>query len=114
MALEAGNYTTVAVGYAGIGRATFYRWMQRGRDADQGIYREFYESVRRALVIAEVRAVAIVRRHMAKRWRACLAWLERRHRDRWGVARREGIEFSPRKVLCDVFSLSEDEWYALE
>ena len=84
MALEAGNYTTVAVGYAGIGRATFYRWMQRGRDADQGIYREFYESVRRALAIAEVRAVAIVRRHMAQRWRACLAWLERRH-DQWEI-----------------------------
>ena len=60
---------TVAVGYAGIGRATFYRWMHRRREADCGIYREFYVAVRRALATAEAHAVAIVRRHMAKSWR---------------------------------------------
>ncbi|MEM7354250.1 MAG: hypothetical protein AAF657_25825 [Acidobacteriota bacterium] len=112
-ALEAGNYTTVAVGYAGIGRATFYRWMHRGRETDGGIYRDFYVAVRRALAIAEARAVAIIRRHMAKSWRACLAWLERRHRDRWGVPRREDVEFRPHKVLCDLLNMTEDELYGL-
>ena len=93
------------------GERFFYRWMHRGREADRGTYRDFYEAVRRALAMAEVRAVAIIRRHMGKSWRVCMAWLERRHRNRWGVLRREDIEFRPRKVLCDLLNLSEDELF---
>ena len=111
MALEAGNFTTVAVGYAGIGRATFYRWMHRGREADRGIYRDFYKAVRRAEAKAEVRAVTIVRRHMTKSWRASMAWLERRYPDRWGPPRRQDIEFEPRKVLCELLNMSEYELF---
>ena len=57
----------------------------------------------------EVRAVTIVRRHMAKSWRASMAWLERRYPDRWGPPRRQDIEFEPRKALCELLNMSEDE-----
>lgn len=36
---------------------------------------------------AEVHAVAIVRRAMSEDWRAALAYLERRHPDRWRAHR---------------------------
>ncbi len=110
-ALAAGNYTTVAVGYAGIARATFYRWMLRGREAQQGPYRDFYQCVRQAMATAEVRGVAIVRQHMATSWKACMAWLERRHPQRWRRRRRQDVENTdPRQILRELQGLSEVEF----
>ena len=108
-ALEAGNFTTVAVEYAGIGRATFYRWMIRGREEQQGIYYDFYKAVRRAIAIAEVRAVTIVRQHMTKSWKACMIWLERRFPQRWAARRRQDLELNPRKMLAELMGISELE-----
>ena len=108
-ALRAGNYTTVAAAYAGIGRATFYRWMQRGKEAQSGRYREFYEAVRQALAVAEVRAVAILRKHMFKHWKPAIFFLERRFPQRWRKPRPEDLEFDPYKILSQLFGISERE-----
>ena len=67
-----------------------HRWMKRGEKAKSGIYREFYEALKRAEADAEVHAVAVVRKAMTKGWRAAFQYLERRHPDRW--RRRESIE----------------------
>ncbi len=99
----------MAVWYAGIGRTTYYRWIHRGQEASDGIYREFYEAVRRAMARAEVRAVMILRQAMAKDWRAAMCWLERRYPNRWGLPHRRGPFFDPRKVLCKLLGLSERE-----
>ena len=82
-AIRTGNYAEAASRLAGIGPSTYFRWMERGSQEDAGIYREFYEAVRRAEAEAEVHAVAIVRRAMSDDWRAALAYLERRHPVRW-------------------------------
>ena len=107
--LQAGNFTTVAVEYAGIGRATFYRWMNRGREDQEGIYCDFYKAVRRAIATAEVRAVTILRRHMATSWKACMVWLERRFPQRWAVRRRPDLDMNPHQVLAELLGISELE-----
>src|SRR5262245_23417826 len=81
-ALRAGNYAEAACQAAGISASTYYRWMARG-EQEPGVYREFRVAVLQAEAVAEVHAVAIVRRAMGEDWRAALAYLERRHPNRW-------------------------------
>ena len=89
-AIRAGNYAEPAARSAGISPATYYRWLRRGERAASGIYRDFYEQVRRAESEAEVHAVAVIRRAMGDDWRAAAHYLERRYPDRW--RRRESLE----------------------
>ena len=110
-AIRVGNYTTVAVAYAGVGRTTFYRWMRRGKRATDGLYRRFYEAVRKANVEAEVRAVAIVQKHMQKSWRAAIAFLERRFRLRWGLVENRGID--PIETLSELLGFGREELYMI-
>jgi hypothetical protein len=85
-AIMAGNYNSVAAGYAGITEATFYRWMAKGREGEQP-YLDFFEAVKNAEHSAEVVAVANVRKHWEKNWVAAMTWLERKHQKRWGRSR---------------------------
>jgi transposase-like protein len=86
-AIRAGNYAEPAARSAGISEATYHRWMKRGERESKGIYRDFYEEVRRAEADAEVEAVARLRKAMPDDWRACLSYLERRYTERWGRRR---------------------------
>ena len=92
-ALRAGNYQDAAAAYAGIGPATFYRWMERGRAADaEPDYREFREAVERARAEAEVRNVALVQRSAADgTWQAAAWFLERSYPSRWGRRERHEV-----------------------
>jgi len=85
-AIRAGNYAQVAAVYAGIGERTFYRWMEQGKRAKAGCYRQFWQAVKAAEGEAEVRAVAIIQKKMPDDWRAAMSYLERgQHgRGRWG------------------------------
>jgi transposase len=69
-ALRAGNHLETAAHYAGISRATLHRWLAAGAedDADPRLKR-FAEAVRKAIADGE--------------WRAAIAYLERRHAQRW-------------------------------
>lgn len=91
-ALKAGNYVETAVEYAGIGKTTFYRWMEQGAKASRGIYREFRDAVMRARAEAEARNVAIIQQAAPDDWRAAAWWLERAFPDRWGA--RQKLEHS--------------------
>ena len=82
-AIKAGNYITVSARYAGIHPNTFHRWMKRGREAQSGAYRKFFEAVKEAETYAEVRAVAIIQQQMEDNWRAAVAYLERKFPKRW-------------------------------
>ena len=82
-AIRAGNYADAACRAAGVGQTTFYRWMQRGEAEAEGPFREFRDAVRQAEAEAEVFAVATVRKAMTESWQAAIAFLERRHPDRW-------------------------------
>lgn len=91
-ALKAGNYVETAAEYAGIGKTTFYRWMEQGKQASRGIYREFRDAVMRARAEAEARNVAIIQKAAPDDWRAAAWWLERAFPDRWGP--RQKLEHS--------------------
>lgn len=91
-ALKAGNYIETAAEYAGIGKTTFYRWMEQGEQASQGIYREFRDAVMRARAEAEARSVALIQKAAPDDWRAAAWWLERAFPDRWGP--RQKLEHS--------------------
>lgn len=81
--IQAGNYAEVAAANAGIERSTYFRWMQQGREATAGMYREFHDAIKAAETHAEVRAVALVQKHMADNWQAAMTYLERKFPARW-------------------------------
>jgi len=109
-AIRAGNFPEPAARSAGVSPATYYRWMRLGREEQAGPHRDLREAVRRAEGEAEVHAIAVIRKQMPGDWRAALAYLERRHAERWGRsaaeerararprARRHGIDL---RVLTD-------------
>jgi len=108
-AIRAGNYAIVAAEYAGISSTTFYRWLQQGADAKTGIYKDFRDAVKRAERTAEVRAVAIIQRHMDDNWQAAMTYLERKFPDRWGRRDRLRLDVNPKQALGELLSLSSDE-----
>jgi hypothetical protein len=81
--IRAGNHVEPACRSAGIAPSTYYSWLARGEREPDGIYGEFCEQLRLAEAEAEVHAVALLRRAMPDDWRAALAYLERRHPERW-------------------------------
>jgi hypothetical protein len=83
-AIRAGSFPEPAADAAGIAPSTYYRWMRLGREETSGPHRDFFEGVRRAEGEAEVHAIAVIRKQMPGDWRAALAYLERRHSERWG------------------------------
>lgn len=95
--VERGNFAETAAQLAGIDRATFFRWMDRGArsaadDPDGAIYRDFRAAVTRARAKAEADAVQEIRNGFAdpKTGAERAQWyLERAHNDRWG--RREKV-----------------------
>jgi hypothetical protein len=103
-ALEAGNYDEVAAQAAGISKASFYNWLNRGqaelerveaapnakvRQGEQPLI-DFFDVVTRAKAQAEPEMVARIRELGERDWRA-LAWmLERRFSGRW--AKRQRLE----------------------
>ena len=115
-AIRAGNYAEAAARAAGISPSTYYRWLERGAEEKRGIYRDFSDAVEQAEADAEVHAAAVIRKAMSDDWRAALAYLERRHPERW--RRREKLElarddgFEERGL--DLKKLSEEELRTLE
>jgi hypothetical protein len=92
-ALRAGAHMEQAATYAGVHRATVYRWLARGEadDAPER-YRDFAAAVREAEAGFEIASLALIARVGDEDWRA-RAWLvERRHPRRWG--RRKALELS--------------------
>lgn len=73
-ALKQGNTRQVAATLAGIGKTTFYEWMDK--DAD------FADAVLRAE--AERESKVVCRILDSEDDRLSLEWLKRRHRDDWG------------------------------
>jgi transposase len=88
-AVRAGVPVEVAAEYAGISRSTYYRWLSLAEEDDR--FRAFRDEVRTAEAEAEVHATATLRKAMGDDWRAALAYLERRHPERWGRRRAEEL-----------------------
>jgi len=86
LAIRAGNYAKVAAEMSGIGETTYYRWLEIGQKKNAPrVYREFWESIKRAEADAEVAAVALIRQAANNgTWQAASWLLERKHGERWG------------------------------
>lgn len=87
-ALTAGNYACVACDLAGIGESTLYRWLRQGEEDaeadEESLFRQFWESYKKASIAAESRAVTTVRQAAQTDWKAAMTYLERRRPERWG------------------------------
>ncbi len=108
-AIRAGNYASVAAEYAGISERTFYNWLQWGQERGRGPYFHFLQAVKTAERESEVRAVAIIQKHMDDNWQAAMTYLERKHPSRWGRRDRLKIEIDPREALADMLALSDED-----
>ena len=90
--VRAGNYPEVAAQAAGIDRATYYRWMEKGENSD-GIYSDFRDAIKEAQATAESHAVTIIRKaSMDGTWQAAAWFLERSKAERW--RRKENVELT--------------------
>jgi transposase len=89
-AVRAGNYAETAARAAGIHPGSFYNWMEKGREAKQGIYFEFLNAIEKAKASAEIRDVSLIERAATDTWTAAAWMLERKFPSRWG--RREKLE----------------------
>lgn len=113
--LRAGNYLHVAIAASGVSRATFMRWMQRGKSkrASDVVYVDLRARVEQARAEGEVRMVTTIAAAAQKGdWRAALAMLEREFPDRWGpVGVRMRDEGPPAPVEPDVEPLPDDDLF---
>jgi len=95
-ALRAGNYVETAAQLAGVGRASIYRWIDKGQsaidreeqgeelNADDERYAEFARGVEEARASAMARNVALVNTAAQTTWQAAAWWLERTNPQMWG------------------------------
>lgn len=95
-AIRVGNFAKIAARYAGISEATFHRWMERGKRAKSGQYREFRESVLEAEIEGEVSLVTEIKRAASSNPSAARFILQQRHPSRW--RRKEGAEAQEKAV----------------
>lgn len=81
--IRAGNYLETAAAVAGIDPRNLRHWIRKGA---RGIepYRQFSEDVTAAMATGETAAVAMLRAHGRKDWRALAWWLERTRPARYG------------------------------
>lgn len=88
--VKAGNYNETVCQYLGIHKSTWYKWLQAGEDAKSGLKREFFDSIKKAEAHAEMRNVEIIQRaayeaeNDPRLWTAAMAFLERKHPEKWG------------------------------
>lgn len=108
-AIVGGNDITVAAAYAGIHKAQFYRWLEKGEQQQQGIYRAFRDAIEKAQADAETRNVALIAKAAQEgTWTAAAWWLERKYPERWGrkerheVTGKDGKDLVIRVVYADV------------
>lgn len=80
----------IAAVAAGVNRATYYRWQARGREEQEGVFRDFCDAIERAVAECEARAARVVAKAFPSSWQAAMTMMERRFPDRWG--RRERID----------------------
>jgi len=83
-AIRAGSHHEGAARHAGISKATFFRWLDLGKQRKGARYVAFAEAVERAENDMELALVAFWRKAAMKDWKAARGLLERRFPDRWG------------------------------
>jgi len=106
-AVSCGNYPEIAAESEGVGKTTFYRWMEQGARDETGPFREFRESITRARAQAERKMVRIVRRAAVDDAQSAQWYLERSASDRWGRRDKVQIENAVRDELAQALAKLE-------
>lgn len=105
-AIKVGCTREAAAMLGGVGVTTLYRWLQKGRTARAGDYREFWQAVQEAEAQAELVLIARVRQASATHWKAAAWILERRHPRRWGRRDRMTLAGDRHAPLAAEFTLA--------
>ncbi len=103
-AVRAGNYLCVAAQSVGVHPATLLTWMRKGKQEEDGIYRDFRSAVKKAQAESELRALKVIEQQAKKNWTAAAWWLERTRPDRWAL--RDRIEM--RKLQKEIDELRKE------
>ncbi|HUS90007.1 MAG TPA: hypothetical protein VMW91_11720 [Desulfosporosinus sp.] len=97
MQVKAGNTYRATCSYLGIAERTFFRWLSEGENADDGIKRHFWQTIKASEAEVHIRNIIIIQKAAQSDWKAAAWFLERRFPQRWGKSRRNltGIEGEP-------------------
>ena len=104
-ALQNGNYIETACDFAGINRATLYRWLQESEEDDaKPLLKDLSDTVRKARAQAEMRNVLRIQKAADDSWQAAAWWLERSQPKKWSKQTNvelSGVDGSPINVALD-------------
>jgi transposase len=104
-ALQNGNYIETACDFAGINRATLYRWLQESEEDDaKPLLKELSDTVRKARAQAEMRNVLRIQKAADDSWQAAAWWLERSQPKKWSKQTNvelSGVNGNPINVALD-------------
>jgi hypothetical protein len=106
--IKNGNFAEVACSACGIGKTTFYRWLQLGEEDRAGIYREFRDALEVASAKAEVAAIETL---LAQKSPDQIKWfLERRYSGRWArkEPRGQALDTEKEKAIGVMIMCAED------
>lgn len=110
-ALMAGNYFEAACRYADISPASGFSWLNTARQAVEAspskpdcdpAFLAFLDAVERADAYAEIEAVAELRIHGQREYRATVEFLKRRFPSRWGDRQHIEADISLTQVLTGI------------
>jgi hypothetical protein len=128
--LRAGIGRNATIEAVGVGRTTFYRWLELGAKTRSGKYRDFRNRIRQAEACAQIRCIVAIQRvamggelvskmtvykpdgtvierqrFMMPDFRAACWWLERRYPAQWG--RRTGADLSERRDRSELIWIQD-------
>lgn len=89
--LKAGNTYRATCSYLGIAERTFFRWLSEGETADNGIKRQFWQTIKASEAEVDLRNIITIQKAAQTDWRAAAWFLERRFPQRWGRKRSSNL-----------------------
>lgn len=88
--IKEGNYINTACEAVGISKHAFFMWMKKGEAESEGVYRDFFDSIKKAQADGEMFLLKTIRVKSMEQWTAAAWILERKYPEKWG--RREYIK----------------------
>lgn len=101
-ALAAGNFLKTACAYGGVDDSTFNKWRQRAEKYREPEYVAFFAAVKEAETVAEVSALATIRKAANDTWFAAAWFLERKFPERWARRDRVPVDGEGREAVTAV------------
>jgi transposase len=90
--LAAGCYVETACAAAGIGKSTYYSWLERAEEDPDSAYAEFAALVEKARAQAEAANLRIIRKAANDSWQAAAWLLERVYPEKYGMRNRTTVD----------------------